>query len=124
VAVLILVATDADEVFEEVDAALGSASVEVRRIRDGRAVRRAAAELCPDLLVVDLQIGSMGGVAVCLDLRLEEGAGRLDPQRVLLLVDRESDRFLAERSGADRWLAKPVDAGRLADAVHEVLATA
>lgn len=121
---LILVATDADEVFEEVDAALGSASVEVRRVRDGRAVRRAAADLDPDLLVVDLQIGSMGGVAVCLDLRLEEGAGRLDRQRVLLLVDRESDRFLAERSGADVWLAKPLDAERLAVAVDEVLARA
>ena len=121
---LILVATDADEVFEEVDAALGSASTEVRRVREGRAVRRAAAELSPDLLVVDLQIGSMGGLAVCQDLRLEEGAGRLDPQRILLLVDRTADRFLAERSGADVWLTKPLDAGSLGAAVDEVLAGA
>ena len=121
---LILVATDADEVFEEVDAALGSASTEVRRVREGRAVRRAAAELSPDLLVVDLQIGSMGGLAVCQDLRREEGAGRLDPQGILLLVDRTADRFLAERSGADVWLTKPLDAGSLGAAVDEVLAGA
>ncbi len=115
-------ATDADEVFDEVDAALASATVEVRRVRDGRAVRDSVAELDPTVLVVDLQIGSMGGVAVCLDLRNEEGAGRLPEQRIVLLVDREADRFLAERSGTDLWLAKPVDADRLVRAVETLAA--
>ena len=28
----------------------------------------------PDLIVLDLQVGKMGGMATCMDLRLEEGA--------------------------------------------------
>jgi DNA-binding response OmpR family regulator len=48
-----------------------------------------------------------------MDLRLEESGDRLDPQSILLLLDRDADVFIAERSGADGWLIKPVDAGRL-----------
>ena len=103
-----LLATDSDEVFIEIDAALGSADTQVHRIRAGREVRAAVIELDPDLVILDLQIGSMGGIAACLDLRLEEGAGRLDPQSVLLLLDRDADVFMARRSGADGWLVKPL----------------
>jgi hypothetical protein len=62
----------------------------------------------------------MGAVAVCLDLRLEAGAGRIDPQRVLLLLDRDADLFLARRSEADGWLIKPLDALRLQRAARTV----
>ncbi|MGI9576571.1 MAG: hypothetical protein ACR2OH_00025, partial [Microthrixaceae bacterium] len=44
-----------------------------------------------------------------LDLRLEEGAGRLDPRPILLLLDRADDEFIARRSGADGWITKPLD---------------
>ena len=43
----------------------------------------------PDLVVLDLQIGNMGGIAVAIDLRLEEAAGRLPEVPILLLLDRE-----------------------------------
>jgi DNA-binding response OmpR family regulator len=109
----ILLATDADEVFDEVDAALANASTEIHRVRAGKQVRSAAAELDPDLVILDMQIGNMGGPATCLDLRLEEGADRLDQQRVLLLLDRADDVFIARRSGADHWITKPLDALKL-----------
>ena len=109
----VLVATDSDSTFDEVDAALGSSSTTVTRVRAGREVRAAVIELDPDLVILDLQIGSMGGMATCMDLRLEEGADRLDPHPVLLLLDRDADVFIARRSGADGWLVKPTDAGRL-----------
>ncbi len=109
----VLVATDADEIFDEVDAALGEEGVEFARVRAGRQVLKAVLEFDPDLVVLDLQIGSMGGVAACLDLRLEESGGRLEPQAILLLLDREADLFIAQQSGADGWLMKPLDAGRI-----------
>jgi DNA-binding response OmpR family regulator len=118
----VLVATDADEVFVDVDAALASASVQVHRVRSGREVRAAVIELDPELVVLDLQIGSMGGVAACLDLRNEEGAGRIEEQNVLLLLDRDADVFLAERAEADGWLIKPLDAGRLRRAAEALIA--
>ncbi len=50
----------------------------------------------------------MGRVATLLDLRLEEGAGRLEARPIMLLLDREADEFIARRSGADAWLTKPL----------------
>ena len=69
-----------------------------------------------------MQIGTMGGVAVALDLRLEVDAGRLEAVPVLLLLDRRADVFLARRSGVEGWLVKPLDPLRVRRAVRAVLA--
>ncbi|MFZ4519544.1 MAG: response regulator [Microthrixaceae bacterium] len=118
----VLIATDADEVYDEVDAALSDATTGVARVTAGASVRAAVENLEPELVVLDLQIGNMGGMATCMDLRLEEGAGRLPEQRVLMLLDRPADVFLAKRSGADGWLVKPIDPLRLRRAAEAVLA--
>ena len=70
-----------------------------------------------DLAIVDSQIGTMGGIAVALDLRLEADAGRLEPCPVLLVLDRRPDVFMARRSGAEGWILKPLDPIRLGKAV-------
>lgn len=106
----VLVATDADAVFDEIDAALGDDRTTVARVRTGREVVGAIRQLDPELVVLDLQIGSMGGVAACLAVRNEESGGRLERQQVLLLLDRDADEYLARQSGADGWLMKPLDA--------------
>jgi DNA-binding response OmpR family regulator len=116
----VLVATDADSILAAVDAALGG-TYTVYRVRKGADVRAAVAEVDPDVVLLDLQIGNMGGIAACLDLRLEERAGRLDERSILILLDREADIFLARRAEADGWLIKPLDAFRLRRAVAAVL---
>ncbi|MFN8049920.1 MAG: response regulator [Acidimicrobiales bacterium] len=118
----VLLTTDSDAVLADIESAIGSADVTITRLKEGRAVRAAVLELKPDLVVLDLQIGSMGGIAACLDLRLEEASGRLDPQRILLLLDREADVFLARRSGADGWLIKPLEPRRVERAVAAIAA--
>lgn len=118
----VLVATDADEVLDEIDAALADASTTVVRVHAGRDVLAAVQELDPDLVVLDLQIGNMGGVATALGLRNEESFGRIEPQNVLMLLDRTADVFLARRAEADGWLVKPLDALRVRRAADEVLA--
>ena len=118
----VLIATDADWILDEVAAALAGDGTTVSRVREGRDVLPAVSELDPDLVILDLQIGSMGGVATCLDLRLEGGAGRIDEQNVLLLLDRDVDTFLAKEAGADGWLVKPLDAVRLAKAAKAIQA--
>lgn len=120
----ILVATDDDRTFAEVDAALGDANTSLTQVRAGMQIRSMVASEAPSLVVCDLQIGSMGGVAATLDLRAEEGAGRLDGVPILLLCDREADRFLAERSGADSWLVKPLEALELQRTADQLLAGA
>jgi DNA-binding response OmpR family regulator len=122
-----LLATDADWIVEQVGAALDGPDVRWTVARAGRAVRNAVARAAadgnpPDLAILDLQIGTMGGVAVCLDLRLEESAARLPHVPVLMLLDRSADVFLAQRPGAEGWLIKPLDAIRLRRAVRTILA--
>ena len=73
-------------------------------------------------MVLDLQIGNMGGMAACLDLRLEQRAGRIGTQRVVMLLDREADVFLGRRSEADAWLVKPIDQLALRRTVNGILA--
>jgi hypothetical protein len=64
----------------------------------------------------------MGGMAACMDLRLEYGAGRLPDVAVLMLLDRDADVFLARRSDADGWLVKPLDAIRIRHSTEALLA--
>jgi DNA-binding response OmpR family regulator len=109
----IVVASDAPSVRAEVIAVLGEPGTEVVEVDRGQAVAPAVAEHEPDLVVVDLQMGSMGGMAVCLELRLEESYGKLPHVPVLMLLDRRADVFLARRSGAEGWLVKPIDAIRV-----------
>ena len=117
-----LIATDADWIFDEVDAALTEGDTTVRRISRGADVLPAIAEAQPDLVVLDLQIGNMGGMAACMAIRLEESGGRLPHLPVLMLLDRVADLFLARRSHADGWLVKPLDAFRLRRAADALLA--
>ena len=117
----VLIASDSPRVREEVRSVLETGAT-VREVTRGVQVGPAVRERTPDLVVLDLQIGKMGGMATALDLRLEAGAGRLPAVPVLMLVDRRADVFLARRSGADGWVVKPIDAMRLGKAVRAVLA--
>jgi len=116
----LLLATDADWIYDEVDAALGGAYT-VYRVRAGFDVLEAVKKVDPVVVLLDLQIGNMGGMATCLNLRLEERAGRVGARKVLMLLDREADIFLAKRGEADGWLIKPLDSFRLRRAVQTVL---
>lgn len=118
----VLLATDADWIADDVEAALADDDTEILRVRTGAEVPGLTAEVEPDLVVLDLQIGNMGGMAVCMALRLEEGAGRLEPVPVLMMLDRPHDDFLARRSAADGWIAKPLDPFRLRRAATALLA--
>jgi DNA-binding response OmpR family regulator len=117
----ILVAADEPSVVDDVSAAVAGGDTTVRRIPGGADVRDAVAGRRPDLVVLDLQIGHMGGMATCLDLRLEAGAGRLPDVPILMLLDRRADVFLARRSGADGYLLKPLDPIRTRRAVTAIL---
>ena len=109
----VLLATDADWIHEEIDAALAGDDIEVLRVRQGVEVLPTVHQLDPDLVVLDLQIGNMGGMAACMDIRLDESVDRLPHIPVLILLDRDVDAFLANRAAADGWIVKPLDAFRL-----------
>ncbi|MGH9281516.1 MAG: response regulator [Acidimicrobiales bacterium] len=118
----VVVASDEAWVRDEVRSVLsGWPDLEVHEVTAGKAVLPAVLEYEPELVILDLQIGSMGGMAACMDLRLEESADRVDHVPVLMLLDRRPDVFLARRAGAEGWVVKPLDPIRLRKAVQALL---
>ena len=117
----VLLASDAQWVVDEVVAALGGPETSFTVCRNGRDVTDVVEARTPDLAILDLQSGSMGGMAVTMNLRLDESSGALPHVPVLMLLDRTADVFLARRSGADGWLIKPLDALKIQRAVDAIL---
>ena len=118
----VLIATDADAVADEVAAAIEDERTTIVRLRAGAEVAAAVGAHDPDLVVLDLQIGNMGGMAVAQTLREEADMERLPDTAILMLLDRKADVFLAKRSQADGWLFKPLDSFRLRKAAKALLA--
>ena len=115
-------ASDAPTVRAEIAAIAGSPDIEIVEARSGPEVMVHVAESMPDLVIVDMQMGNMGGMATTLELRLEASYGKLAHVPVLMLLDRRPDVFLARRSGAEGWLVKPLDPIRLRRSVTALLA--
>ena len=118
----ILVAADDPRVFEEIRSVVEDSSTSLRWVRRGEDVRESMNHQPADLVIADMQIDTMGGIAVAFDLELEADAGRLESRPVLLLLDRRADVFMARRSGIKGWLVKPIDALRLRRATAALLA--
>lgn len=117
----ILVAADGAWVRDQVRAAFVAPGQEVIEVTRGQDVRDAVGAEKPDLVVLDMQIGNMGGIAAAIDLRLEASGDRVPPTTILLLLDREADRFLAKRADVDAVLVKPINAGTLRRTAKQLL---
>lgn len=116
----ILVAAAAPWVREQIIGGLSSKDVEVRAVSDGSLVRNSLVNYEPDILIADMQIGNMGGIAVAIDARMEAEEQRCKDVAILLLLDREADRLLAERANVDATMVKPVDIFILTKLVKEL----
>jgi CheY-like chemotaxis protein len=118
---VIVVASDAAFLRREVAAVADGPGVEIREVRSGPEAIATVRDEPVDLVVVDMQMGNMGAMAVCLELRLQESYGEIPHTPVLMLLDRRPDVHLARRSGAEGWLVKPLDPLRLRRAIREIL---
>jgi DNA-binding response OmpR family regulator len=117
----LLIASDAPTLRAGVVGAIARPDDTTIEVRSGQAVIDAVREDPPDLIVLDMQMGSMGAVAICLELRNDESFGALEHVPVLILLDRRADVFLAKRSGAEGWVVKPLDPLRLRRAATALL---
>jgi DNA-binding response OmpR family regulator len=111
-----LLVTDSAWVVNDVHAALSTGDWEIEDLDDPRATVSIVEELSPDAVIVDMQVSSMGGMAVIRDIR-----STLDEEerpRTVLLLDRSADRFLAGRAGADASVIKPCNAAELREALR------
>ena len=106
-----LVVADGSWVTNEVRAALSIGSWQIEEIRDPRTVVDRIEESRVDAVIIDMQVGSAGGMAVVRSIRQATDPA-LRP-RMVLLLDRSADVFLARRAGADASVLKPFDASEL-----------
>lgn len=105
---MVLVA-DAPWVVNEVKSALAAEPWQYVEVSDPREVGTVVDQQQPDAVVIDMQVGSMGGMAITRAVHHLPGPH----PRVVLLLDRHADRFLARRAGADAAVVKPIDGPEL-----------
>ncbi|MDH2903303.1 MAG: response regulator [Actinomycetota bacterium] len=117
----VLLASDVPSLRKELRAMLEGPEIEIEEAASGPEVLEMVREGGIDLVVTDLQIGAMGGMAICLELRHDESYLQGEPVAVLMLLDRRADVFLARRAGADGFLVKPLDPQRVRAAVRALL---
>lgn len=113
----LLLVADSAWVRNDVSASLPSSDWSVHHA-DPRVVVEAAEKHPPEVVIIDMQVGSMGGMAVVRRLREAMAMGQIEPTRLILLLDRSADRFLAHRAGADIGLLKPFTAQELRGALY------
>lgn len=73
-------------------------------VHDGESARHAALSEDYDLILLDLMLPKIDGIAVCHALR---AAGKLTPVIMLTARDQVDDRVLGLDAGADDYLVKP-----------------
>jgi DNA-binding NarL/FixJ family response regulator len=89
---------------------------------DGAAALDLAAELAPDVILLDLKLPGLDGIAVLAELRARAGAAGPRPARVLVLTSatEPASASLAIRSGASGVVYKDVDPDALVRAIRSV----
>jgi len=119
---VILVVADTTWVRNDVHAALSLPGYSLHDHEDHpRTLPEAVAEVGPDVVVIDMQVATMGGMAMARALKEASLASDFPEVPVVLLLDRSVDSFLAKRAAADAWVQKPFDVAELRAAVSSVL---
>jgi CheY-like chemotaxis protein len=120
----ILLVADLPWVADAVRAGLDGAGCHLATVAEPAAAAAWWEEHRPEVVLVDLQIGSRGGMAVVRDLRAAAQAAGLAPPPTVVLLDRAVDAFLARRAGAAAWIRKPFNGFALRRLVDRLAAEA
>jgi DNA-binding response OmpR family regulator len=107
----ILVVEDHAALRGQIVAVLAQAGWRVEEASDGRLALQMAIEEPPDVLLLDLGLPGLDGLAVCTQLR--EQADRHVPVLMLTARDTLADKGLGFAAGADDYLLKPFSSDEL-----------
>ena len=113
----IFVVSDDPAVADEIRLALPS-DIKVVTALDARDAVGVLEHTTPAAVIVDLMTGRAGGFALAKDM---SQTGRLAGILIVVLIERDQDRWLAGEAGAARILRKPVQGPDLLEALLSVL---
>jgi CheY-like chemotaxis protein len=114
----VLVVEDDDDARELVRVTLESAGAEVETVASATDARREMLTGPPDVLISDIRMPEEDGYSLLRSLR---SAGIVTPAIALTAYARHEDADDARAAGFQIHLPKPIDAGRLVDAVATLL---
>jgi two-component system KDP operon response regulator KdpE len=113
----LLVVDDEPDITRVLGAFLGTQGYSVRTTDDGAAALKVIREWPPDLIITDLSMPNMGGVALCREVRKSSSV----PIVVLSVREEESTKVDALNSGADDYVTKPFGMDELLARVRAAL---
>ena len=113
----VLVVDDEQHIRRAVGRALGARGYQVETATDGQEALSTAAVTQPDLVVLDLNLPGLDGLAVCRQLRDQSAV----PILVLSVRDDDTDKVAALDLGADDYLTKPFSVQELMARVRALL---
>ena len=116
----ILLVDDEPDLVELIEYALTAEGFRVLTARDGAEGLAMAEAERPDLVVLDIMMPRMDGVALTERLR-ENGQLRLTPILMLTARTGEGDEIAGLEAGADDYLPKPVSTKRLVSRIRALL---
>lgn len=96
---------------------LGTQGYSVRTAGDGAIALKVMREWSPDLIITDLSMPKMGGIAFCREVRKSSSV----PIVVLSVREEESTKVEALNSGADDYVTKPFGMDELLARVRAAL---
>ncbi|HZQ29146.1 MAG TPA: response regulator [Acidimicrobiales bacterium] len=116
----ILLAEDDLDVGRYLEISLGVEGFEIVRATDGRSAVATAVAQPPDLVVLDIGMPGMDGVAVCQELRRDPRTSAV-PIIILTARIQKTDKLLGLEAGADDYVTKPFDPAELVARIRGAL---
>jgi two-component system, OmpR family, KDP operon response regulator KdpE len=113
----LLVVDDEPDITRVLGTFLGTQGYAVRTADDGAIALKIMREWSPDLIITDLSMPNMGGIAFCREVRKSSSV----PIVVLSVREEESTKVEALNSGADDYVTKPFGMDELLARVRAAL---
>jgi len=115
---LVLIVDDEEDLAIAVEALLKRAGFRTYKVHDGKAAVAAAAELMPDLILLDYELPELDGLEVIGQLRAETAT-----QGIPVLLNSAARISMADIKKADGFLSKPFPEALLYEMIERVLRT-
>lgn len=116
----ILIVDDDKEVLSELKEALSGSGYDIELAEEGFAAARSVYKKRPDLILLDFKMPGLDGFSVCDMLRMDKETKDI-PVIAITALNSEEEIDSIKKCGVKKYMQKPVNIGRLIEALNEFL---